>query len=123
MEHDGSINTSPTQWAFLRPLTWEHVALIAGVLAGCALLIVLIQMMVRQAAEEAPSHHRLIILRAAPLARLAITVAGLVTVIPLLVEPTFDDVLALVATAGLAVAFAVKDYVSSLVAGLVAIIE
>ncbi len=42
---------------------------------------------------------------------------------PILVEPTFDDIVALLATAGLALAFALKDYVSSLVAGIVTILE
>jgi small conductance mechanosensitive channel len=40
-----------------------------------------------------------------------------------LVEPTFENVIALLATVSLALAFALKDYVSSLVAGVMTIME
>ncbi len=59
----------------------------------------------------------------APLIRLIIWIGGISVIIPLLVEPTFEDVIALIATAGLALAFAFKDYASSLVAGIVAVVE
>jgi len=112
-----------THWGFLRPLTWGHVLLVAAVLIGCGLLIALVGALVRRTAEEAPSHHRLIILRAAPIARLVITIAGVAIIVPVLVEPSFDDIVALIATVGLALAFALKDYVSCLVAGVVTIVE
>jgi small conductance mechanosensitive channel len=44
-------------------------------------------------------------------------------IVPILVEPTFDDIVALIATVGLALAFALKDYISCLVAGIVTIVE
>lgn len=112
-----------TQLGFLKPLTWSHALLIAAVLIGCALLIRMVRWFTRGAAENAPSHRRLLILRASPIARLLIGVAGLVIIIPMLVEPTFEDVVALLATIGLALAFGLKDYVSCLIAGVVTILE
>ena len=117
------MSDAAAQWGFLRPLTWDHVLLVAAVVAGCGVLIALVRALVRRAAEQAPSRHRLVILRAAPIARLLIALAGLAITAPLLVQPTFDDIVALVATTGLALAFALKDYVSCLVAGVVTIVE
>jgi len=108
---------------FLRALTWSHVLLITLVLAGCGMLILLVRGLVRRAAERAPSHRRLMILRAAPLARLLIGLAGLAIIVPILVEPNIEDIVALLATVGLALAFALKDYVSCLIAGVVTILE
>src|SRR5258708_29078187 len=108
---------------FLRDLTWIHVALVGGVLIGGSLRVQLIRWIVRRAAESAPSQHRLMILRAAPIARLLIGMSSLAIIMPLLVEPTFQDVIALIATVGLALAFALKDYVSCLIAGVVTIME
>src|SRR5882672_10422351 len=107
----------------LQDSSWSHVVLVLAVLVGCRLLIGTVRWFVRRAAEGAPSHRRLLILRAAPIARLLIGITGIAIIIPILVEPTFDNVLALVATASLALAFALKDYVGCLAAGVVTILE
>jgi small conductance mechanosensitive channel len=107
---------------FLKEMTWGHIALVVAIVVGCSLLVQLVRWIVRQTAESAPAH-RLLILRAAPIARLVITLGGLALIIPILVEPTFEDIVALLATIGLALAFALKDYVSCLAAGVVTILE
>jgi small-conductance mechanosensitive channel len=111
------------QLGFLRELTWGHILLVAAVLVTCRLLIVAMRRIVRSAAEGAPSHRRLLIWRLAPLFRLLIWLGGIAIIIPLLVEPTFEDIVALLATVGLALAFALKDYMSCLIAGIVTIAE
>jgi len=108
---------------FLRNLSWGDVALIVIVVIGCGVLVQIVRGSVRRAAERAPPHRRLLILRASPLARLLIGLAGLAIIIPILVEPNFEDIVALLATVGLALAFALKDYVSCLIAGVVTILE
>jgi small-conductance mechanosensitive channel len=107
----------------LREPTWGRVLLVVIVLLGCGLLVQAVRRVVRAAAESAPSHRRLLILRIAPLTRLLIWVVGIAIVVPILVEPSFEDVVALVATVGLTLAFALKDYVSCLIAGVVTILE
>ena len=107
----------------LRELTWSHVLLVLFILIACSLLIAAMRWTVRRAAESAPSHWRLLILRIAPIARLLIALTGIALIVPILVEPTFEDVVALVATVSLALAFALKDFASCLVAGLVTILE
>jgi len=62
----------------------------------------------RRVAESAPSHRRLLILRIAPIARLLIWIAGIIIIVPLLVEPTFEDIVALVAAVSLALAFGLR---------------
>ena len=108
---------------FLRELTWGHVLLVIIVLVGSRVLIQGVRSIVRHAAESAPSHRRLLILRASPIARLVIGLAAVAIVVPILVEPNFEDVVALLAAVGLALAFGLKDYVSCLAAGVVTILE
>jgi small conductance mechanosensitive channel len=108
---------------FLRELTWYHVLLVLAVLIGCRLLILAVHRIVRYAAESAPSRRRLMILRLAPIIRLLIWITGIAIVVPVLIEPSFENVVALVATVGLALAFALKDYASCMIAGVVTILE
>ena len=57
----------------------------AGVCQDFAhIMIALVRTLVRRTAEEAPSSRRLGILRAAPIARLVITIAGFAIIVPLL---------------------------------------
>ena len=107
----------------LRRLTWEHVLLVMAVFLSARILSFAIRWALRRSAEKAPPHLRLSILRAMPITRLLIGVGAVVVAVPILVEPTFRNVFALAATVGLALAFALKDYVSSLVAGLTTVLE
>src|SRR5260221_12070993 len=105
-------------WGQLEKLSWQHVGLAVGVLALARLLSLVLQRGLRRLAGRVPPHLRLTILRALPLSRLVVGVAALVVIIPIFVEPTLANAVALVASAGLALAFALKDYASSLVAGI-----
>jgi len=62
-------------------------------------------------------------LRLLPISRLAIGIAAVFFIVPMLIEPKFQNVIALVASVGVAFAFAFKDYASCLVAGLVTVLE
>ena len=117
------MNEAAHHLGVLRELTWSHVLLVLAVLIGCRLLVGIVRWLVRRAAESAPSHRRLLILRTAPIARLLIGIVGIAIIVPILVEPTFEDIIALLATVALALAFALKDYVSCLAAGVVTILE
>ena len=110
-------------WGFLRNLTWEHVVIILAVLVLARVLVILVRWAVRKAAEKASPRLRLTILRAPPILRLLIDLASIAIIVPILVEPTFQNVVALAGALFLALAFALKDYVSSLVAGLMTVLE
>lgn len=66
---------------------------------------------------------RLYILPWIPVVRLFILLITLVLVAPLLIEPTMQNLLAILGATALALAFAVKDYVGSLIGGIAAIYE
>jgi small-conductance mechanosensitive channel len=117
------MNEANPHLSVLRELTWSHVLLVLVVLVSCRFLIGIVRWLVRRAAENAPTHRRLLVLRTAPIARLLIAIAGIAIVIPILIEPTFEDDVALIATVAVALAFALKDYVSCLAAGVVTILE
>src|SRR3989440_13078175 len=110
-------------WGVFYKLTWEHVLLVLAVLLSARLLSSLVRWALRHAAEKAPPRLRLAILRLIPLTRLVLGVGAVVVAVPILVEPTLRNVVTLVASVGLALAFALKDYGSSLVAGLATVLE
>jgi len=117
------VDPSLSAWKHLEKLVWRDVLVIVAVLFLTRLLILAMQWQLRRAAENAPTHRRLIILRIVPIARLLIRAAAILIIVPLLVEPTLRDILALSAGLGLVLAYTLKDYGSSFVAGLVTVLE
>ena len=112
-----------TAWGIVRKLTWEEVLVLVGVLVAAWLAAALLRWLIRQLAERTPARLRLMTLRLLPLSRLAIGLAAVVIIVPRLIEPKFQNVIALVASLGVAFAFAFKDYASCLLAGLVTVLE
>ncbi|MCS3702498.1 mechanosensitive ion channel family protein [Salinibacter ruber] len=96
------------------------IAAIAGIAVGLTLLV---QRYGPRLAEQVPGRYRLSVLALVPLLRLLIIAAALVLIIPQLIEPTFENLVAVLGAVGLALGFALKDYVSSLIAGIVVIYE
>ena len=117
------MNTSLSVWGALEKLIWRDVLIIAAVLFLAQLLILGMRRTLRQAAKTAPPHRRLTILRIVPIGRLLIRTAAILAIVPLLVEPTVPNILALSAGLGLALAYTLKDYGSSVAAGLVTVLE
>ncbi len=117
------MNQNLSAWGHLEKLAWRDVLIIAAVLILARLLILVVRWTLRRAAENAEPHRRLAILRISPILRLLIRGAAIVVIVPLLVEPTVPNVLALSAGLGLALAYTLKDYGSSVVAGLVTVLE
>ena len=117
------MNGSLNAWSILRKLSWQDALLVLGVLILARLFALVIQWLAHHLAEKAPPRLRLFILRTLPIIRLLIGIAVVVVIVPIFVEPTFQNVVTLVASVGLALAFAFKDYGSSLVAGLVTVFE
>jgi small-conductance mechanosensitive channel len=74
-------------------------------------------------ADRVPSRLRLYILRAVPIIRLVIIVTAALSIIPLIFNITLQNFLVIAGAASVAIGFAFKDYVSSLIAGIVAIFE
>ena len=107
----------------LNRLGWLDVSLIVALLVAARLVSFMLRWIIRHLAETAPSRWRLTLLKLMPMARLLVTFAALAIIVPIVIQPTFQNVLTLVAAVGLALAFAMKDFASSLIAGLVTVVE
>ena len=117
------MNAGIGDFKLLNRLEWSGLLFIVGLLIGARLLASGAGWLITHSAERAPARWRLAILQVRPIVRLLIVAGVLLVIIPILVHPTFQNVVALVATFALALAFALKDYGSSLVAGLVTVLE
>lgn len=74
-------------------------------------------------AEKTPPRWRIRILSWMPIARLAVVLATTAFIVSQLIVPSWQNVVALTAGAGLVLSFALKDYGSCLLAGAVTIFE
>lgn len=119
----GDMNEGIGTLGFLRKLDSSDLMLVVAVLVLAWVLAAAVRWTLRHAAEKVRPRLRLSILRVVPVARLFIGVGALVVIVPILVEPSFQNVVTLLASVGLAIAFVLKDYASSLVAGLVTVLE
>lgn len=93
------------------------------ILAGALFLITFAQKTLSWMANKLSGKYRLYLLASVPLLRLLIIVVSITLVVPQVIEPTVANMVALFGAAGLVLGFGLKDYVSSLIAGIVALYE
>lgn len=74
-------------------------------------------------AERSPSQARLYILNAVPIIRLMTMSLAILWMFPIIFNVTFENFLIIAGGASVAIGFAFKDYVSSLIAGIIAVFE
>lgn len=96
---------------------------IALILLGTWLAMALVRRALPFLAERGPSQLRLALLAAVPVVRLALLVAAILWIVPIVVNVTLQNFLLIGGAASVAIGFAFKDYVSSLIAGLLALAE
>ena len=116
-------NTLSTLTQVFYPLDEINFTMLLLILAIASLLTFFVQRILPRIAEVTPSRFRHYLLPLVPVLRLLILVAAIFTAAPLIVRPTMQNFLALFGAAGLAIGFAFKDYISSLIAGIVTIYE
>ena len=117
------MNEIPSTWGILKKMTWEDMLLVAGALVLAWFVAAIARWVTRYIAEVVPSRFRLFVLRPLPILRLAIGITAIIVIVPILIEPKFQNVIALIASVGLALAYAFKDYGSCLIAGLITVLE
>ncbi len=93
------------------------------IVAGAWLFTVLSQRFLKFLGEKFSGQGRHYLLASVPILRLAIIFTAIVLIVPILFEPTFENLFALLGALGIILGFAFKDYVSSLIAGIVTLIE
>ena len=74
-------------------------------------------------AEKSPYWLRLYLLSAEPIVRLLVILVSVLLLIPLVFNVTLQNFFVIAGAASVAIGFAFKDYVSSLVAGVVSVVE
>jgi small-conductance mechanosensitive channel len=74
-------------------------------------------------AQQSPSRFRLILLPMMPLLQLVIIAGAIISIVPLIIDPTPEKLLVVLGGVAIALGFAFQEYVSSLIAGIVTIYE
>jgi small-conductance mechanosensitive channel len=98
---------------------WQALMLIVV----ASLLIWVIQKVFPRIAAKLGGKPRLYLLASVPLLRLVIIVATVILAVPILVKPSFENMVAIFGALALALGFAFKDYANSLIAGIVTLYE
>lgn len=83
----------------------------------------LIELTLPQVANKLPGKMRFYVLPSVPVIRLLIIILSIILIFPIVIKPTFESLVAVLGAAVITLGFAFRDYVSSLIAGLVAIYE
>ncbi|MCF8051046.1 MAG: mechanosensitive ion channel family protein [Desulfobacterales bacterium] len=104
-------------------LSWESLFQILLIIAASWVFIVVVKKTLPRLAERFSGSQRQYLLGSVQLIRLLVILIAVLLIIPRVVEPSFQNLFALLGGLGLALGFAFKDYASSLTAGLVAAYE
>jgi small conductance mechanosensitive channel len=104
----------------LRQISLVRIALTIG---WALILLIAVQRLLWFLADRFAGRARLYLLAAVPVVRLIVFAGTLLLVVPQVIEPTFENVLALLGALGLALGFAMRDFVSSIIGGLVSLFE
>ncbi len=95
----------------------------ALIVLGTWLAVYLARKLLPYLARRGPSQFRLYFLGTEPILRLFFFLAAILWVVPIIFNITVQNFLVIAGAASVAIGFALKDYVSSLIAGIVAIFE
>lgn len=117
------MNDYPSLTKVIRDIHQINFLGIVAVLVGAWVLIRLEERLIPWLAERLGGRFRLYILPSIPVLRLLIINLAIILAVPMLIEPTLQNIAAIFAALAIALGFAVKDFGSSLVAGIVAIYE
>ncbi len=107
----------------LAGLTQGKVVQIVMIITAAWLFITVSQRFLPWLAEQTSGRARQFLLASVPLLRLSVLILAFVLILPRLIEPTVENLVALLGALALALGFAFKDYASSLIAGVVALYE
>jgi small conductance mechanosensitive channel len=95
-----------------------------AILVGLAWVsIMLVERLVPRLAKRLPSRLRMYLLPSIPVVRLVILIITFVMIVPMVIQTSLQNLIAILGFAAVALGFAFKDYISSLIAGIVAIYE
>lgn len=108
---------------FIKPLDQAALIQIIVIVVVAVVVVIVSQQLLPWLAERLHGRNRLYVLATVPVIRLVAIVGALWLIVPLVIEPSFENFVALLGALGIMLGFALKDYVSSLAAGIVALYE
>jgi len=117
---NGEIIADVAIFKHIADINFLHLALL---IVFAIVLIYVVQRLLPRIAEAVPSRFRLPVLSLIPVLRLIILLVWISLLVPMVIEPTVQNFVAFLGAAGLAIGFALKDYLSSLIAGIVTVYE
>ena len=85
--------------------------------------ILLAERLVPRLANRLPARLRMYLLPSIPVFRLAILIITVAMIVPMVIQTSLQNLIAILGFTAVALGFAFKDYISSLIAGIVAIYE
>lgn len=109
--------------AALKTLTSESLIEALLMVVAASVLIAALQAVLPRIARQFGGKVRLYMLASVPLLRLLIIIVTITLVVPTLIQPTFENMVAIFGALALALGFAFKDYANSLIAGIVTLYE
>jgi small conductance mechanosensitive channel len=104
----------------LDQINFAEIAIIVGLAWG---LILTAEHMIPALAKRLPARMRMYLLPSIPVFRLAILIIAFVMIVPMVIHTSLQNLIAILGFTAVALGFAFKDYISSLIAGIVAIYE
>ncbi len=107
----------------LKPLEEIPFGEMVLVILAVLVLVKLTEWLLPRLAERLPGRLRHMLLPLVPVLRVAFLLLAVALIVPMVVERTSENLLALAGAGGLALGFAFKDYGSSIVAGFVNLYE
>ncbi len=108
---------------FINNMTQIVILQIIFILVCAGLLIAIGQRVLPWVAEKLSGRYRLYVFASVPVLRLFVIFTAAALIIPRIIDPSFENLVALLGAFGLAMGFAFKDYGSSLIAGIVTLYE
>lgn len=106
-----------------KSITQINFILVAFILILTWLLLRLIHWLLPRLAAQVPGRFRLYLLPLMPLLQLVVVGGAIMNIVPLLIDPRPENILAVSGAAAIAFGFAFQDYASSFIASIVAIYE
>jgi small conductance mechanosensitive channel len=101
-------------------INFVEIAIIVGL---AWLSILLVEHLVPWLAKRLPARLRMYLLPSIPVFRLAILIFSFAMIVPMVIQTSLQNLIAILGFTAVALGFAFKDYISSLIAGIVAIYE
>ncbi len=117
------MDNQDTSTALFKTPSLEMGLEVAFVAAVAAVLILSAHRLLPWIGNRLQGRRRLSMLALVPVLRLLVIVAAFTLIVPVVVNPSLQNMVALLGTVGLALGFALKDLASSLIAGVVVVGE